>query len=87
MDECGETFYGRHTAQRPAAVTTNNNDPIDPLRAKKINPPTQLHLIARVMKGFRKELTSSVLIMRITNQLRYLCQLHIQGNWFLIIRN
>ena len=24
-DECGETFYGRHTAQHPAAVKVNNN--------------------------------------------------------------
>ena len=26
MDECGETFYGRHTAQHPAAVIANNNE-------------------------------------------------------------
>ena len=25
IDECGETFYGRHTAQNPAAVIRNNN--------------------------------------------------------------
>ena len=25
IDECGETFYGRHTAQHPAAVIINNN--------------------------------------------------------------
>ena len=24
MDECGETFYRRHTAQHPAAVIINN---------------------------------------------------------------
>ena len=35
LDECGETFYGRHTAQHPAAVITNNNKSLDPLRAKK----------------------------------------------------
>ena len=26
IDECGETFYGRHTAQHPAAVSANNNE-------------------------------------------------------------
>ena len=26
IDECGETFYGGHTEQHPAAVTTNNNE-------------------------------------------------------------
>ena len=31
----GETFYGRHTAQHPAAVIVNNNKSLDPLRAKK----------------------------------------------------
>ena len=35
IDECGETFYGRHTAQHPAAVIENNNKSLDPLRAKK----------------------------------------------------
>ena len=35
IDECGETFYGRHTAQHPAAVIVNNNKSLDPLRAKK----------------------------------------------------
>ena len=35
IDECGETFYGRHTAQHPAAVIVNNNKCLDPLRAKK----------------------------------------------------
>ena len=35
IDECGETFYGRHTAQHQAAVIANNNKSLDPLRAKK----------------------------------------------------
>ena len=30
-DECGETFYGRHTAQHPAAVIENNSKSLDPL--------------------------------------------------------
>ena len=34
-DECGETFYGRHTAQHPAALIPNNDKSLDPLRAKK----------------------------------------------------
>ena len=25
IDECGETFYGPHTTQHPAAVISNNN--------------------------------------------------------------
>ena len=29
-------FYGRHTAQHPAAVIENNCKSLDPLRAKKI---------------------------------------------------
>ena len=36
LDESGETFYGRHTAQYPAAVIANNNTSLDPLKAKKI---------------------------------------------------
>ena len=35
IDECGETFYGRHTVQHLAAVIANNNKSLDPLRAKK----------------------------------------------------
>ena len=35
IDECGETFYGRHTAQHPAAVIAKNSKSLDPLRAKK----------------------------------------------------
>ena len=35
IDECGETFYGRHTTQHPAAVIENNSKSLDPLRAKK----------------------------------------------------
>ena len=35
IDECGETFYGRHMLQHPAAVIRNNNKSLDPLRAKK----------------------------------------------------
>ena len=34
IDECGETFYGRHMAQHPAAVIIIKS--LDPLRAKKI---------------------------------------------------
>ena len=26
IDECGETFYGRHTAQHPAAVIIGNHN-------------------------------------------------------------
>ena len=36
LGESGETFYGRHTAQHPAAVITNNNKSLDILRAKNI---------------------------------------------------
>ena len=35
IDECGESFYGRHMAQHPAAVIRNNIKSLDPLRAKK----------------------------------------------------
>ena len=36
IDECGETFYGRHMAKHPAAVIRNNKiKSLDPLRAKK----------------------------------------------------
>ena len=35
MDECGETFYGRHTAQHPAAVTTNNNEKFRSFKSKE----------------------------------------------------
>ena len=33
--ECGETFYGRHTAQHPAAVTTNNNEKFRSFKSKE----------------------------------------------------
>ena len=35
IDECGETFYGRHMAQHPAAVTTNNNEKFRSLKSKE----------------------------------------------------
>ena len=35
IDECGEHFYGYHTAQHPTAVIANDNKSLDPLRAKK----------------------------------------------------
>ena len=35
IDECGETFYGCHTAQHPAAVIKNNSKSLDPLTAKQ----------------------------------------------------
>ena len=35
IDECGETFYGRHTAQHPAAVTTNNNEKFRSFKSKE----------------------------------------------------
>ena len=34
-DECGETFYGCHTAQHPAAVTTNNNEMFRSFKSKE----------------------------------------------------
>ena len=40
IDECGETFYGRHMKHHPTAAIANNNkslDDLDPLRAKKKN--------------------------------------------------
>ena len=38
IDECGETFYGRHTAQHPAAVIENNeNKSLDPSFKSKEN--------------------------------------------------
>ena len=35
IDECGETFYGRHTAQHPAAVIRNNNKKFRSFKRKK----------------------------------------------------
>ena len=35
IDECGETFYGRNTAQHPAAVTTNNNEKFRAFKSKE----------------------------------------------------
>ena len=36
IDECGETFYGRHTAQHPAAVIRNNNKKFRSFKSKEI---------------------------------------------------
>ena len=35
INECGETFYGRHTAQRPAAVLANNSKNVRSFRSKE----------------------------------------------------
>ena len=35
IDECGETFYGRHMAQHPAAVITNNNKKFRSFKSKE----------------------------------------------------
>ena len=35
IDECGETFYGRHTAQHPAAVIRNKNKKFRSLKSKE----------------------------------------------------
>ena len=35
IDECGETFYGRHTAQHPAAVIRNNNKKLRSFKSKE----------------------------------------------------
>ena len=35
IDECGETFYGRHTAQHPAAVIINNNKKFRSFKSKE----------------------------------------------------
>ena len=35
IDECGETFYGRDTAQHPAAVIINNNKKFRSFKSKK----------------------------------------------------
>ena len=35
IDECGETFYGRHTAQHPAAVIVNNNKKFRSFKSKE----------------------------------------------------
>ena len=35
IDECGETFYGRHTAQHPAAVIRNNNKKFRSFKSKE----------------------------------------------------
>ena len=35
IDECGETFYDCHTAQYPAAVTTNNNEKFRSFKSKE----------------------------------------------------
>ena len=35
IDECGETFYGRDTAQHPAAVTANNNQKLRSFKSKE----------------------------------------------------
>ena len=35
IDECGETFYGCHTAQNPAAVKANNNKNVRSFKSKE----------------------------------------------------
>ena len=35
IDECGETFYGRHMAQHPAAVIINNNKKFRSFKSKE----------------------------------------------------
>ena len=35
IGECGETFYGRHTAQHPAAVIRNNNKKFRSFKSKE----------------------------------------------------
>ena len=35
IDECGETFYGRHTAQHPAAVIRNDNKKFRSFKSKE----------------------------------------------------
>ena len=35
IDECGETFYGRHTAQHPAAMIRNNNKKFRSFKSKE----------------------------------------------------
>ena len=35
IDGCGETFYGRHTAQHPAAVIRNNNKKLRSFKSKE----------------------------------------------------
>ena len=35
IDECGETVYGRHTAQHPAAVTISNNEMFRSFKSKE----------------------------------------------------
>ena len=51
IGECWETFYGRHTAQRPAEVIANNNKSLEPLRAKKTFIRKKLsHTVVRLFK-------------------------------------
>ena len=35
IDDCGEAFYGHHTAKHPAAVTTNNNEKFRSFKSKE----------------------------------------------------
>ena len=35
LDECGETFYGRHMAQHPAAESPNNNEKFRSFKSKE----------------------------------------------------
>ena len=35
IDECGETYNSRHTAQHPAAATTNNNKKLRSFKSKE----------------------------------------------------
>ena len=35
IGECGETFYGRHTAQHPAAVIVNNDKKFRAFKSKE----------------------------------------------------
>ena len=35
IDECGETFYGRHTAKHPAAVIINNDKKFRSFKSKE----------------------------------------------------
>ena len=35
IDECGETFYGRHTAKHPAAVIRNDNKKFRSFKSKE----------------------------------------------------
>ena len=60
IDECGETFYGRHTAEHPAAVRANNNKKFRSFKSKENNHKKE---VWSILHGFGSIQASSVLTL------------------------